>query len=990
MKAVWPRNRPLTDVTMFISYKRRDLDDVRPLAQELEANFGDKRVFFDLADIRGGERWESVLRTQVLASDTVIAAITENWLSDLQAREPSADYVVLELSLALDHGIPILPILFPRVPCPSQEELPSRIRKLLSHNVVSLDSQDLEDGFQEVIGSITGMEVSSDRDGRKRKLALASALAVWFETAQEDEHVLAKAAGTKSSDSAVVISNRRILVVGSGESPLEFQPQDLMAVRFERSTAWLLTLEDEIELAHLGNGEPEQLARAIQELRPALDSSEEAPSALLRRAQRIMRARKHFNIKDDVFTTGGDRPHDSVVFVCPDRTLLVRRKNDQEGVLELAHDELGAICRHRRSVWFVNQNGEHRLDHVPDTDLDQLISILAKKAPRAHRYEKPPDRQVSESLFMLDPQGLAHKSGIDLSWTKEMRPTPEEAIFLAVAKLQIMSGDLRADPDWQDRITKRKTIDSYVRALLGAFAAEVPDAEGAARSLKSLRSCTANEEWADEFRQTLSPLEPEDALRVLEDNELFESMCRSVTRKDRGLILLVELASFYPWDPKIKFEKDSRQVISRQIAKSFTASVGAEDFDKIDQQLKLRAKKFANKGLDWKKLIPLILGGTALGVLTGGMAAPLIGSAIGSAMGLSGAAATSAGLALLGGGSLAAGGAGMAGGAALVGAIGGVSGAGVGFMGNKALDRGGLLTESVKLDLLIELVLLKERQEAQQVASVIALLDQQIADLRDESDVELPQSSEPVPSERAGAKFLGVFSKTDEKARERKDHLTILDGLRESSVAHLEAFAKDTRAWIEQSETAFEVVKQTLDPSLLVVIDALESASDLGDRVAGVIPALLARRDGTPLASIVVDVMTGETRVTGEDALRVRGVKSEAIAELGGATIDVACHPLVWGIVASATLGLRATPGAADPFKGVRDSILVLPAGAAAHWLAQNGIKFPKLAKAIVSLVDREIRQVVGEAAIDIGEGLTVALTGPRRPVKSSVGAHSP
>jgi len=72
-----------------------------------------------------------------------------------------------------------------------------------------------------------------------------------------------------------------------------------------------------------------------------------------------------------------------------------------------------------------------------------------------------------------------------------------------------------------------------------------------------------------------------------------------------------------------------------------------------------------------------ILGGAAL-ALTGGLAAPLIGGAIGtSLLGLSGAAATSAGLALLGGGSLAAGGLGMAGGTAVLCTALGIGGAGI-------------------------------------------------------------------------------------------------------------------------------------------------------------------------------------------------------------------------------------------------------------------------------------------------------------------------
>ena len=51
----------------------------------------------------------------------------------------------------------------------------------------------------------------------------------------------------------------------------------------------------------------------------------------------------------------------------------------------------------------------------------------------------------------------------------------------------------------------------------------------------------------------------------------------------------------------------------------------------------------------------LCVGAAVVCGATGGLAAPFIGGAIGSAMGLSGAAATSAGLAALGGGSLASG-----------------------------------------------------------------------------------------------------------------------------------------------------------------------------------------------------------------------------------------------------------------------------------------------------------------------------------------------
>lgn len=94
----------------------------------------------------------------------------------------------------------------------------------------------------------------------------------------------------------------------------------------------------------------------------------------------------------------------------------------------------------------------------------------------------------------------------------------------------------------------------------------------------------------------------------------------------------------------------------------------------------------------WKKAA-VIGGATVVGgavcFVTGGVAAPAVGAWVGSTfLGLSGAAATSAGLALLGGGSLAAGGAGMAGGAAVVAGTAAAAGASVAGTATKLLTNG--------------------------------------------------------------------------------------------------------------------------------------------------------------------------------------------------------------------------------------------------------------------------------------------------------------
>lgn len=83
------------------------------------------------------------------------------------------------------------------------------------------------------------------------------------------------------------------------------------------------------------------------------------------------------------------------------------------------------------------------------------------------------------------------------------------------------------------------------------------------------------------------------------------------------------------------------------------------------------------EGYNWDAITKVActgVGGAVLLAPAAVFAAPAVGGAIGSMMGLSGAAATSAGLALLGGGSLASGGFGMVGGTCVLSALGGMAG----------------------------------------------------------------------------------------------------------------------------------------------------------------------------------------------------------------------------------------------------------------------------------------------------------------------------
>ncbi len=132
-------------------------------------------------------------------------------------------------------------------------------------------------------------------------------------------------------------------------------------------------------------------------------------------------------------------------------------------------------------------------------------------------------------------------------------------------------------------------------------------------------------------------------------------------RMERTLILvdLWEMQPFSPYD--IDVSKDDKRSALRELANAIDAGGAIGQIERAVRELNNRARIRTTAKVGGA----VVLGAVALGA-TGFAAAPFIGTALGGAMGLSGAAATSAGLATLGGGALAAGGAGMAGGTLLV------------------------------------------------------------------------------------------------------------------------------------------------------------------------------------------------------------------------------------------------------------------------------------------------------------------------------------
>ena len=312
-----------------------------------------------------------------------------------------------------------------------------------------------------------------------------------------------------------------------------------------------------------------------------------------------------------------------------------------------------------------------------------------------------------------------------------------ESLALTLAKLALMETDLENDRSHKNRLIKRQVIRRYCRLLEqllevpapGEDARELPWAQ--ARGLADQVASDAKAGVVTRLPDRLAPLGGDARRYLIASPQLAAASLGGVEQRRRAVVLMIELAAFQPWPESTSWDSDTRRQALFAFVDAMPAPVDHELMREIDKKLVVAVRRLSRREVDKRKVVAVVAGGAAVGVLTGGLAAPLIGGAVGGALGLSGAAATSAGLALLGGGSVAAGGLGMAGGTAIIAGTAGVGVAGVGAAGTwlAGAPPTDVVVESAKLEVLFEYLLVREERSEELQRLVVTRLQEQISDL---------------------------------------------------------------------------------------------------------------------------------------------------------------------------------------------------------------------------------------------------------------------
>lgn len=128
---------------VFISYRRDDAAGYAGRLEEaLERRLGSGSVFRDVLDIAPGEDFLAAIRTRLAGAQVVVVLIGPRWTGNetpgKRRIDDAGDFVRLEVAVALQSGVRVVPVLLPGARMPAEAELPEPLKPLALRNAMGL------------------------------------------------------------------------------------------------------------------------------------------------------------------------------------------------------------------------------------------------------------------------------------------------------------------------------------------------------------------------------------------------------------------------------------------------------------------------------------------------------------------------------------------------------------------------------------------------------------------------------------------------------------------------------------------------------------------------------------------------------------------------------------------------------------------------------------------------------------------------------------
>lgn len=126
----------------------------------LVQRFGAELVFMDVDSIAPGADFVENIERAIDSCSTLLALIGSDWLERGEGSstlDDPNDFVRLELSIAFQRGIPIIPILVERTPMPATSALPDDVKALTRRQALELENNRWEFDVSRLIRAVEGL-----------------------------------------------------------------------------------------------------------------------------------------------------------------------------------------------------------------------------------------------------------------------------------------------------------------------------------------------------------------------------------------------------------------------------------------------------------------------------------------------------------------------------------------------------------------------------------------------------------------------------------------------------------------------------------------------------------------------------------------------------------------------------------------------------------------------------------------------------------------
>lgn len=181
---------------VFISYRREETAGwAGRLYDRLSARFGEDHVFMDVDSITRGADFTEKLMGDLSACNVLLALIGQNWsaITDSKGKrrlDNPDDWVRVEIEIALQRGIEVIPVLVDGAVVPQADRLPPNLRPFARRQACELRHTSFQADVKRLINDISAVITRAQQYRRTATsihapavdvAALAEALRLWYE-----------------------------------------------------------------------------------------------------------------------------------------------------------------------------------------------------------------------------------------------------------------------------------------------------------------------------------------------------------------------------------------------------------------------------------------------------------------------------------------------------------------------------------------------------------------------------------------------------------------------------------------------------------------------------------------------------------------------------------------------------------------------------------------------------------------------------------------